>query len=136
MSLIESAVAVAIAGLGLAVAVPSIHQSREIYLQKSAAADVATALYGAKIKAIAQGADCRMRVLTPSLYVVECQTESGSWTETNRQTLPKGFTITANNKPEFHRRGNVSPTATVTIWNAAGRALRIIVNANGRVRTQ
>jgi type II secretory pathway pseudopilin PulG len=136
MSLIESAVAVVIAGTAFAAVTPSLLQSRETYVLTASAQDVATALYGAKIHAISEGHDCRLRVEPPAAYVVECQNAPGVWVETDRRATSKGITLTANNRPEFHPRGNVSPTATITVWNPKGRALRVIVNANGRVRTQ
>jgi type II secretory pathway pseudopilin PulG len=123
-------------GTALAAVTPSILRSRETYALRSAAQDVATTLYSAKIRAIAESRDCRLRVESTTSYVVECQTLAGIWNETERRALPQGFTVTANNRPEFHRRGNVSPTATITVWNPKGRALRVVVNANGRIRTQ
>jgi hypothetical protein len=137
MSLIESAIAVAIAGTALAAATPAIMESREHYMLSAAAQDVSTALYAAKIHAISENRDCRFRAASTASYVVECQQTSGAaWSEIERRTLPKGFTLTANNRPEFHPRGNVSPTATVAVWNPGGRVLRVVVNTNGRVKIQ
>jgi hypothetical protein len=50
--------------------------------------------------------------------------------------MPGRITIEANARPEFHRRGNVSPTATLTVRNSVGGVRRVIVNVNGRVRIQ
>jgi len=44
--------------------------------------------------------------------------------------------VSASARPEFHQRGTVAPTATVTVWDRSGRNLRVIVNVNGRVRVQ
>ena len=51
-------------------------------------------------------------------------------------TMPRGITVEANARPEFHRRGNVSPTATLTLRNRPERSVALIVNVNGRVRIQ
>jgi type II secretory pathway pseudopilin PulG len=136
MSLIESTVAVAIAGTAIAAVTPSILRSREAYTLRSAAQDVVATLYSARIHAISDGRDCRFHVLTPTSYAVECQTAASAWTEVDRRSTPQGLTVTANNRPEFHPRGNVSPAATITVWNASGRSMRVVVNTNGRVREQ
>ena len=137
MSLIESVIAMAIAATALASATPAILESREQYLLSAAAQDVSTALYAAKVHAILEARDCRFRADSTTSYVVECQRTAGPvWTEVERRSLAAGLTLSANNRPEFHRRGNVSPTATISVWNARGRTLKVIVNANGRIRTQ
>jgi len=73
-------------------------------------------------------------VTSASSYVIEC--DEGSWRTIERLPMPRGITMNANARPEFHRRGNVSPTATVTLRNGVGTIRRVIVNVNGRVRIQ
>ena len=134
MSLTESCLVLAIASTAMAVAAPSLVRSRETYVLNAAARDVATRLYAARIHAITRNRDCRLRVASATSYVVEC--ENAPWDVIDRVDLTRGMTITANARPEFHRRGNVSPTATISVWDPAGRVKRIIVNINGRVRIQ
>jgi hypothetical protein len=90
-------------------------------------------MYSARVTAITRNQDCRLVVTSPSAYVTECQ--GTAWQVVDRVTLPKGITIAANARPEFHPRGNVSPTATLTLSNSR-RSIRVIVNVNGRVRLQ
>jgi len=65
---------------------------------------------------------------------MECQ--GSTWETIESVTLPRGLTVTASARPEFHERGTVAPTATITVWNSLGKSLRVIVNINGRVRIQ
>ena len=75
-----------------------------------------------------------MTVTSAVSYVIECQ--EPSWHVIDRVTVPEGVTVEANARPEFHRRGNVSPTATITLRNRNGDVRRVVVNVNGRVRIQ
>ena len=134
MSLTETCLALAVVATSITVAAPSLIRARETYVLDSTARDVATRLYGARIHAITRNHDCRMRVESSISYVVEC--EENDWQLVERVALTHDLTITANARPEFHRRGNVSPTATITIWSPLGRTRRIVVNINGRIRIQ
>ena len=134
MTLTESGIALAIAATTLAIATPSVLRSRDAYIINSAAHDVATRLYAARVQAITRNQDCRFRVTSTTNYVVEC--DSGSWNVVENADMPRGLTITANARPEFHRRGNVSPTGTIVLWDGTGRVKRVVVNVNGRVRIQ
>jgi hypothetical protein len=73
-----------------------------------------------------------MRVSSPTSYVVECQYPE--WRADEAVVLPAGFRITATASPEFHVRGNVAPTATLTVWDKRSKTKRVIVNITGRVR--
>ena len=66
--------------------------------------------------------------------MIECQ--SAVWETIDTIALPRGITISANARPEFHRRGNVAPAGTVTVWDSDGHSVRVIVNINGRIRLQ
>ena len=134
MTLSESCLVLAIASTAMAVATPSLLRSRDVYMLNASARDVATRLYAAKIHAITRKQDCRLRVSSPTSYVLECENEG--WEEIEYVILTRGITVTANARPEFHRRGNVSPTATISVWDRTGRVKRIVVNVNGRVRIQ
>ena len=134
MTLTESCMVLAIAATTMAVATPSLLKTRETYVLNAAAHDVATKLYAARVHAITRNQDCRLRVASTTSYVLECQ--DAAWNVIERVDLSHGITVTANARPEFHHRGNVSPTATVSVWDSTGRVKRVVVNINGRVRIQ
>ena len=134
MSLIESCVAAVVVSTIMVTALPSLNRTRQIYTLRSAAYDVAAKMHFARISAISRNRDCRMAVTSASSYVIEC--DETTWRVIERVTMPRGVTVEANARPEFHRRGNVSPTATLTLRNRAGAMKRIVVNVNGRVRIQ
>ena len=137
MSLTESCIAVAIVSTTMAIASPSLMRARETYILQSEARAVAGRLHAARIAAIVRNRDCRIVVPAATSYFTECQNSSASeWHTIENMVLPEGFAISANAKPEFHRLGNVSPAATLTVCNRFSRCLRVIVNVNGRVRIQ
>jgi type II secretory pathway pseudopilin PulG len=134
MSLVETCVAIAIILAVTLVAVPSLLQSRDDYIVQSAANDVAPKMHSARIRAISRNIDCRLRVISPETYAVECM--DPVWVVTETIALPRGMTIAQNAPPEFHRPGNVVPTATITVSNTAGRLKKVIVNNGGRIRIE
>ena len=136
MSLTESCIAAIVISTAAAVTLPSMNRARQTYTLRAAAYDVAARLHFTRISAISRSCDCRVVVTSATTYVIECDQGSGSWQPIERLTVPRGITIEANARPEFHRRGNVSPTATITLRNTAGAIRRVIVNVNGRVRLQ
>src|SRR5262249_27617469 len=115
MSLAESCVALAIMATTMAVSVPSLIRTRQIYGLNSAARMVESRMQSAKIRAVTRNQDCRINVTSATSYVVECQ--GTAWTTVETVTLSPGITVTASARPEFHRRGNVAPTGTITVWD-------------------
>jgi Tfp pilus assembly protein FimT len=134
MSLSESCLAVAIFVTIAMIAVPPLMDIREDYLVSAAARQIAGRMHAARIRAVSENRDCRLRVTSPATYSIEC--EHTGWIPLEYGTTPKGIRITANAVPEFHRRGNVSPMATLTLSNARGRQRSVIVNIAGRIRVQ
>jgi len=134
MTLLESSITVAIISVTAAVAVPSLLRARESYALDAAARQVAGNLQSARIKAISRNRDCRLRVTSVASYAIEC--EDPVWNVDETVVLRSGFQITANATPRFHRRGNASPTATITVSNTWGRTRRVIVNITGRIRLE
>lgn len=134
MTLLESCVTVTIISITAVVAVPSLIRARENYELDATARQVAGNMQSARIKAVSRNRDCRLRVTSAVSYVIEC--EDPSWKRDENVVLPRGFRITASASPEFHRRGNVSPAATITVWNSSGRSKRVIVNITGRIRLE
>jgi type II secretory pathway pseudopilin PulG len=135
MTLTESCVAAAVVSTLMAIAAPSLVRAKESYTLASAARGVASKMHATRIEAIVRNRDCRLTVTSATSYVLECQGPS-LWEVVERITLAADITVTANGRPEFHRRGNVSPTATFTLANPAGKTARVVVNVNGRVRVQ
>src|SRR5438128_3167048 len=130
MTLIESCVSIAIISAVAVLAVPPLLQTRDDYILKLVAADVATRMHSARSRASSRNVHCRLRVTSTVTYAVECQ--DPVWALVEPVVLPRGFTIAANARPEFHRLGTVAPTATVTVTNNAGRMRKIVVNNGGR----
>jgi hypothetical protein len=135
MSLTESCIAVMVAATSLAVTLPALHRTMDIYKLQSAAFSVAATMQSTRIAAINRSRDCRISVTSATTYGIECE-EGSSWRRIQVFTMPRRITLEANARPEFHRRGNVSPTATLTLRNPSGAVRRVIVNVNGRVRIQ
>jgi type II secretory pathway pseudopilin PulG len=134
MSLTEVCVAFTVMVTSIAIATPSLIRARETYELQSAARMVESRMQSARIHAVTRNRDCRINLTSPASYALECQ--GTTWESIETVTLPRGLTLTASARPEFHERGNVAPTATITVWNSSGRSLRVIVNVNGRVRIQ
>ena len=134
MSLIESCITAVVVSTVMGIALPSLNRARQTYVLRSTAGDVAGRMHLARISAITRNRDCRLSVTSATSYIIEC--DEGSWRTIERLAMPRGVTVSANARPEFHRRGNVSPTATFTLRNMAGAVRRVIVNVNGRVRIQ
>jgi Tfp pilus assembly protein PilE len=133
-SLLETCIAITIVGVLTTVAVPPILQAHQTYGLYAAASQVRTELHRARILAIVRNQDCRLRVTSSVTYLLECQTPR--WVTIAFHQMATGFTITANNRPEFHPMGNVGPMATISVWNKNGLRKRIITSRSGRVRTE
>jgi Tfp pilus assembly protein FimT len=134
MTLLESCVSIAIVSTLVIFAAPSLIRARENYQLDLVARQVAGKMQWTRIQAISRNRDCRIRVNSPTTYVVECQYPD--WRTDETIALPNGFRVTATASPEFHLRGNVAPSATFTIWNSHSKTKLVTVNITGRVRVQ
>ena len=134
MSLTQTLVTVFLLLTSMAIAIPSLFRVRESYELQSAARMVESRMQSVRIYAVTCNRDCRINVTSTTSYAMECQ--GNTWETIESVTLPRGLTVTASARPEFHERGSVAPTATITVWNSLGKSLRVIVNINGRVRIQ
>jgi Tfp pilus assembly protein FimT len=132
MSLLESCASIAIISSITIFAVPSLIKARENYQLDAVARQVAGKMQWTRVKAISRNRDCRIRVNSQTSYTIECQ--SPNWQMDETVVLPSGFRITATASPEFHPRGNVGPTATLTVWDLHLKSKRVVVNITGRVR--
>jgi Tfp pilus assembly protein FimT len=134
MSLLETCASVAIVSTVVIFAAPSLIKARENYQLDAVARQVAGKTQWTRIKAISRNRDCRVRVNSETSYVVEC--EDPAWRADETVVLPLGFRITANASPQFHKRGNASPAATLVVWDSHSKTKRVIVNITGRVRVE
>jgi Tfp pilus assembly protein FimT len=134
VTLFEACVVAAIIGLLSTIGVPRIRAVQEYFELRAAAFEVRSELHRTRILSITRNQDCRLRVTSPSTYLLECQTPA--WLPIEFHTVRAGHAVRANNRPEFHPRGNVAPMATITLSNAAGDQKRLIVNRSGRVRME
>ena len=132
MSLLESCTAIAIISSITIFGVPSLIKARENYQLDAVARQVAGKMQLTRIKAISMNRDCRIRAISQTSYAIECQYPQ--WRIEETIDLPRGFRMTATASPEFHARGNVAPTGTLTVWNIHLKTKRIVVNITGRVR--
>jgi len=87
-----------------------------------------------RVKAISRSRDCRVRVTSTTTYLVECL--DPVWTTDQAYTMPRGFQILSTASPQFHKRGNAAPSATLTIWDVHSHSRQVVVNITGRVRVQ
>jgi Tfp pilus assembly protein FimT len=134
MSLLESCLTVALIATATMIALPSLMRARESYELEATARQVAGKMHLTRIKAVSRNRDCRLRVNTKVSYIIEC--EDPFWRPDEAVILPRGFGITANASPQFHRRGNASPAATISVWDSRGQSKRVIVNITGRIRVE
>ena len=134
MSLVETCTGVAIVSAVVFFAAPSLIRARDNYQLDQTTRQVAGQMQWTRIKAISRDRDCRLRVISTSSYVIECK--ESAWMADETVTLPAGFQITASATPQFHKRGNASPAATITIWDRRFNSKSVVVNITGRVRVE
>ena len=133
-TLFEMCLGVAIIGTLAMMAIPSFKRAEQSFGLTATAHEVRTELHRARILAIVRNEDCRLRVTSTTSYRVECQTPA--WVPIQIYETRTGYTIRANNRPEFHPLGNVGPMATVTVSNTVGEERRIIVSRSGKIRME
>ncbi len=134
VTLFELCIGVAIMSIVAMMTIPSIHRAQQTYALTAAAHEVQSELHRARILAIVRNQDCRLRVTSTTRYRVECQTPA--WVPIQFHEMRSGYTVRANNAPEFHPLGNVGPMATITVSNAHGEVRGIVVSRSGRIRMQ
>lgn len=133
-SVLEITLVVAIVSVVACLSVPPVLRLQESLGIHAAAGLVRSELHRARIQSITRNIDCRLRVTSAVTYLTECQTPE--WTPVAFHTMPRGFTITSNNSPEFHPHGHAGPMGTISVWNQHGRRAKIVVGRSGRVRTE
>jgi Tfp pilus assembly protein FimT len=134
MSLLESCISVAIILTIGFFAAPSIMKARDNYQLDLVTRQVAGNTQWTRVKAISRSRDCRVRVVSSTSYAMECL--DPVWIADQTVALPQGFQISANATPQFHKRGNVAPAATLTISDKHSHSKQVVINITGRVRVQ
>ena len=134
MSLIETCVCVAILSIIVFFSAPSLLRARETYQLDQTTRQLAGRMQWTRVKAISRNRDCRIRILSTISYAIECK--DSIWLMDETVTLPGGFQITASATPQFHKRGNAAPAATLTIWDRHLNSKSVVVNITGRVRVE
>jgi Tfp pilus assembly protein FimT len=134
MTLFELCLSVGIILTGAFFAAPPLIQARNNYQLDQVARQVGHNTQWTRVKAISRSRDCRVRVISNTSYVIECL--DPVWLTDQTITLPSGFQISANASPDFHKRGNAAPAATLTIWDSHGKSKQVVINITGRVRVQ
>jgi hypothetical protein len=137
MSLMETCASVAIISTVVFFATPSLIRARDNYHLDQTTRSLAGKMQWTRLKAISRDRDCRIRVISTVSYAVECKDPTWLiWLADETVTLPRGFQIVANATPQFHKRGNASPAATITISDRRNNSKQVVVNITGRVRVQ
>lgn len=134
MTLFESCIGIGILSAIAFFATPSLNRARDNYQLEQVTRQVAGNAQWTRVKAISRGRDCRVRVISNTAYVMECL--DPVWLTDESIVLPRGFQITADASPEFHRRGNVAPAGTLTITDSHANFKQVVINITGRVRVQ
>jgi Tfp pilus assembly protein FimT len=134
MSLLETCIGVVIVSGIVFFASPSLMRARDNYQLDQATRQVAGQMQWTRVKAITRDQDCRFRLTSTTSYTVECK--GSVWVADESIALPFGFQMSATATPVFHRRGNTSPAATITVWDKHSNSKSVVVNITGRVRVQ
>jgi hypothetical protein len=134
MSLLEICIGLGILSLLVFFAAPSLVRARDNYELDQTTRQVAGQMEWTRLKAITRDQDCRFRLTSNTSYVIECK--GFNWLADETITLPRGFQITASAAPQFHKRGNAAPAATITVWDAKFNSKNVVVNITGRVRVE
>lgn len=141
-TLFELLIALALAGVLGAVAVPAVQRQLERLRLAAAARQVVMDLKLARARAIAGGAAQRVHFAVPGgSYQHERQRPGGAYAPTGPATaLPDGVRVVdctaAGDGIGFRPRGHAITFGTVTLRDAAGDERRVVVDIAGRMRVQ
>jgi type IV fimbrial biogenesis protein FimT len=152
-SLVEAMIVLAISGLLLGSLLPGWADARDRRSLEAASSQLATDLRLTRSLAVAQGSPVRLSVAaTQACYVVHtgptracsCNATGAATCSGNAQalrvaTLPGAGRVTLSSSSASMlfdaERGTVTPTGTLRLRLADGRAVHHVVNIMGRVRT-
>jgi type IV fimbrial biogenesis protein FimT len=129
VSILEVLIAIGLASILLAIAVPSFMSTLPRIRLSFAARQVASDLQVARMKAIAQNTAYTVNFNTSTTYSFPGDTRDFG------QLYP-GITFTTTGNPVFTPRGTASTTATITLSNGSDPNKQVLVSAVGRVTMQ
>ncbi len=132
-TLLESAVAVALAGMLAFMGAGSLLSLAPKYRLEAAVWEARAVLNRARYRALHEGVAFRVRVLADGLALDRDDPDSGTWALAAR-TVCDGARLTANNAPIFTPQGSVTGLATITISNSWG-AYKMTLAITGRIKT-
>ena len=141
-SLLGQLIALTLAGIVIAMAVPGYLKAVPKHRLNGAARQLAGDLMWARMKAIQR--NNRYRVFFPSRHEYRILDDAdndgvadpGEWTLVrDLRTDYEGVAVSSNNNPVFSPRGTAHSLATITLANAAG-SKRISISIAGRVRVR
>jgi Tfp pilus assembly protein FimT len=142
LTLFELLIAVALAGVLGAVAVPAVQRQLDRWRLGAAARQVVMDLKLARARAIASGAAQRVRFAVPGgSYQHERQRPGGGYAPYGPATaLPDGVRVVdctaTGDGIGFRPRGHAITFGTVTLLGAAGDQRQVVVDIAGRMRVQ
>lgn len=141
-TLFELLVAVSLAAVIGAAAVPALRRSLEGWRMNAAARQVVMDLKQARGRAIAESASHRLRFAPAAArYQLERQRAGGAYTPVGPGTaLPPGITVVectaVGDSVTFRPRGHAATFGTIRLRNTTGEERSVIVDIAGRMRVQ
>ena len=131
-TLFELIVVMLVGGALTLIALPTLSKSQQIYRLSAATTTIQSRLNYARIQAISQNTDCRIRVVNSSSYVLE-RWVSGSWQVAQTYNMASDVSVSASGTAEFHPRGNANAAATFTVTRQNVGTRQIAVAASGYI---
>lgn len=137
---LELLMAITLAGVLSAIAVPSVQRQIDAWRLAAATRQVVMDLKLTRARAIAGGAAHRLRFPVPgTAYQLERQRGAGGYRASGAAIpLPDGVRIVACTATAaavaFRPRGHAATFGSVTLENAAGERRRVVVDIAGRLR--
>lgn len=134
-TLLELLVGVGLVAVVLAVSTPMFSAVRSRYVLDGASRQIAMEIARARMQAISQGRNVRMRFDSANSYVIEASEDGTNFVPISETiVLPAGIAVTAGNtgSPRFNRQGMAPSSTTLSVASPAGTKL-IQTSAIGRV---
>jgi Tfp pilus assembly protein FimT len=135
-TIFETLIAMGVMLVMTTIALPRLVNATEEYRLTSVAREVSGQLANARIRAITGNADYRISVTGDDTYELQ-ESVAGTWTTRESYEMPPGFLIGANGAAiAFHRRGNATPVATLSVTNRNGTVAQVVTATSGRSYVQ
>ena len=134
-SLVELLIGFLVIATVCVISIPSLVRASQTYNLIGAANAVQSRLQFARIQAINQNADHRIRVVDSLNYVLE-RRSGGSWVLQETYAIANGYSISATGTAEFHSRGNANPVSDFTITNPISETRQVEVETSGYIHAE